>query len=206
MQKNLFLKSNQDFNKIINPLPFISPSNKLDFQSNIKAALHLNSPPFNDMPLDLISLAFTKNCNPRLHGDKLIQTYKNKYKTCGYQSLEFYGDSIIQVILMDILLDLFGLNITPKKLSTIKSTLLSNKFFNLLMNEKDACKFIITEKPFKIKDNPKLCSNVFEALIGAMYYHLKYNKKIANPILEIKKWIINNTIFIDKLKELVKLL
>lgn len=206
MQKNLFLKSDKEFDKIISPIPFISPKNKLDFEYNIKSLLHLDSPPFNDMPLDLLSLAFTKNCNPNIHGKKLIDTYRKKYKTCGYQSLEFYGDSIIQVVLMDILLDLFGLSITPNKLSTIKSTLLSNKFFNLLMNDKDACQFIITEKPFKIKNNPKLCSNVFEALIGAMYYHLKYNKKLNNPIYEIKKWIINNTIFLDKLKELAKLI
>ncbi len=126
-----------------------------------------------NIPDDLLLLALSK-----LPRDKSLIT---KYGSSDYNRLEFLGDAVLDLIVADVLFHNFSIT-TSKELSIMRSKMVQNISLTCLSEHKGLCDLII---PYRHGD--KDCADVFEALIGAIYYYLKptYN----NPLEFILYWL-----------------
>lgn len=135
---------------------------------------------FDGLPDELLLLALNKNYlfNP---------IDKNKIKIYGslnYERLEFLGDAVIDLITATLLFKNFNLK-TPHDLTVLKSKLVRNSSFHCLSMNKGLCSLILKEDIYKLGN--KDCADVFEAIIGALYYHLE--KYYESPIKILSKWL-----------------
>lgn len=91
-----------------------------------------------------------------------------------YERLEFLGDAILDAVIADYLFIKF-----PEKdegfLTKLKAKLVSRKNLSKLANELDILPLIRYKKSSSIKTDT-IAGNAFEALIGALYLDLGYNK------------------------------
>lgn len=176
-----------------------SPS---DFIKIIRYNFGLNEYPFDYMDDNLIMLAFTPACKNSLIPKNTKFIIKEKYGICDHQSLEFYGDKVLYLVISSILNTIFGLAIVPKIQTEIMSYLTSNRMLTDIMLDSDGCSYV-RFRDYKIYYDKKpfhnICADSFEALVGALFYHLE-NERL--DVLEnIRKWILKHTIFPHIIKE-----
>ena len=148
-----------------------------------------------DMPNDLLGLTTIPDRT------KIPIDIKKKYNTVDYQSLEFYGDSILYACTAHLMMEYIGLNETPGELSRIKAFLNSNMHFaDKTIYLKICYKLFPQYQKNNSKKNSKgrynmknhnLCADSFEALIGAMYYWGAFIKKDETIFTEILEWFLN---------------
>lgn len=146
--------------------------------------------PYEDMDSDMILLAFTPKCQFNLESSSRL---KDKYGTCDHQILELYGDRILYGVIANILYELFGLTMTPHFYTTLNSILTKNRFLTDIMIDKQACELVRSQQ-YVIKEGLKFhnqCADSFEALIGAIFIHLK--TKRVDYMTQIKNWLLKNT-------------
>ncbi len=93
----------------------------------------------------------------------------------GFNVLEFYGDSILDTIIVDLLRNQYNLNTTAGILSKHRDSVVSN--YNL-------AKIAKTETICYIHEKTKGCADRLEAIIGAVYYQYGFDR-----IETIKVWI-----------------
>lgn len=144
---------------------------------------------FPNLDLDLILLALTpKDKNNFLdksltiNFNKLNELYGLKANDRNYESLEFYGDSVLDMIIVDIIKARFWLSLNPGLLTQVKSLLVKNKTLTKISNELTICDKVFGSKNVQKKHNP--CADSFEAIIGALYF--QYG---LSSLLRIKKWL-----------------
>jgi len=141
---------------------------------------------FPSLDLDLIQLAITPSSDklsPEVMS-RLSAKYKLKSTNANYQALEFYGDSLLDLLVVDKIKHLYGLNASPGFLTSFRSNMVKNETLTFFSRELDICSNI-----FGIPDNRKLdkhnsCSDSFEAIIGALY--LQYGMP---GFTRIKNWL-----------------
>lgn len=105
-----------------------------------------------------------------------------KYGIKNYEYLEFLGDAILKSIVTIMILR-YTTFTDPGMLTQFIQRFLSNKFFDRLMKDKDLCKYIK-------KKGVKVCADVFEALIGALYIYLTEDKGMEYDAFNyIEKWL-----------------
>ena len=123
-----------------------------------------------NMPDDLLLVALTSpNTNNKM----------TKYGSADYERLEFLGDAVLELIVSDIIFDEYSLK-DPGELSAFKSRLVRNSTLYCMMNDKKLCNPILSKKR---------CADMFESILGAIYYYLKQIK--YKQILEfIRLWLI----------------
>lgn len=148
------------------------------------------------LPQDLVYLALNNNLP-----DNVKKIFETKYFTTNYQTLEFYGDKFLSVVIILVLYRIYGLNISPSQSTKLYETFSSN--FNILdqtisigycqeLVKSLRCKW---EKPLE-KHN--ICTDSFEAIIGAMGFYF-ISKNI--PLIEnLYNWYIN----LDFIKKYIK--
>lgn len=106
----------------------------------------------------------------------LLETI-SKYGLSNYQKMEFLGDTVLDFIITDMIYNFFN---NPGDLTSFKSKLVRNVSLICLMKSKNLCSIIDIEKE-------KDCADFFEAIIGAIYIHLK--PRHNNPLNLIKDWL-----------------
>lgn len=92
------------------------------------------------------------------------------------------------------MIDIFGLENTPNFLTDLIQNLTDNRVLTDIMLNKKGCPFVRTEN-YKIIDKPSkfhnVCADSFEAMIGAMFYHVQQLN--LDTVKIIKMWLLQNT-------------
>lgn len=128
-----------------------------------------------DMDVYLIGLAMTTRSFGRFR--KIIEkTMMKKYGDTDYQSFEFFGDALLHWLIRSYVFFHYGHH-GPWLMTRISSVIEQNQFFLHLMVSRDLQTLLFTNSSTAGmgKKHP-LCADVFEALVGAIYYHFTYVK------------------------------
>lgn len=150
---------------------------------NVKILRNLlldNYAEFDDIPDDLLLLALIKNSRQKL--THLATTYGSS----NFERIEFLGDAVLDLIVAEVLFKNFNLK-TPGDLTEMKSKLVRNSSLTCLAQNKNLCSLIISIDQYTVYG--KNCADLFEAIIGALYYHLQNTH--PNPIKFLLFWLNN---------------
>ncbi len=115
-------------------------------------------------------------------------THKSCKKPYNNERLEFLGDAVLDLIIGEYLFDKFP-NVSEGELSKLRASLVNEKGFKKLANSINLGKYIyisIAEENNHGRTKSSICSNAFEALIGAIYLEggLKIAQDISLKLLE----------------------
>ena len=141
----------------------------MDIREQLRERLHLNQEPWLGLPDELLAIAFRPASADltRHERDRLTQLYG----THNLETFEFLGDAVIELLVTDILFDEVSTSSTgPGQLSQLRQELVRNTTLYCLMQEQGLCEYIEEAGELRIKT----CADVFEALIGVLYYYLNY--------------------------------
>uniref|UniRef100_A0A6C0LSH3 RNase III domain-containing protein n=1 Tax=viral metagenome TaxID=1070528 RepID=A0A6C0LSH3_9ZZZZ len=148
--------------------------------SKIKSIINLNNIS-DDHINNILTIAFIHSS----YTNNLKEEIKSFLKTpwSDYETLEFYGDSIFGFIVSKMLLEK-NLHNTPGDLTLMRQNIINGKTCYKRMKELKLDKFII-HKLNSVSD--RIIANVYEAIIGALYYCLgdKSNSIIMKLIGQI---------------------
>ncbi len=115
-------------------------------------------------------------------------THKSCKKSYNNERLEFLGDAVLDLIIGEYLFDKFP-NVSEGELSKLRASLVNEKGFKKLANSINLGKYIfisIAEENNHGRTKSSICSNAFEALIGAIYLEggLQVAQEISLKLLE----------------------
>lgn len=148
------------------------------YDSQISYLRHkiFNYPIIEEIDDDLILLSITEPSS--LLNNQLKNRIYKKYKANHNDFLEFLGDAVLELLITDLIYDK---GLTVGKMSTIRMYIVKNVSLICLMNDLNLCNIntVIT----------KSCADLFEAIIGAVYMHLKNYD--VNPIKIMNQWLID---------------
>lgn len=150
----------------------------MDKVNNIIKILKLNDL-FPDLNKDLILLAVSSSVNDK----SFLKRLNLLVKYGSYQTLEFYGDTMLDFIIVDYLLKNFGLNISPGDLTRFKQQIVKNDNLTSISKKTGICSLLTKSKRLE-KHN--ICSDTFEAIIGALYHQYGYQR-----IRDISSWLFS---------------
>ncbi len=97
--------------------------------------------------------------------------YSKKYKCPNYERLELLGDSVLSLVILEMLLDYYK-DLNEGEISKRKSYLVCTKTLASIGQGIDLGKYIFMtkgEEKLDGRNNPRIIENVMEAVIGAMY-------------------------------------
>jgi hypothetical protein len=152
--------------------------------TEIKKKLNLNLEPWLNLPDDLLLMAFRPSVVPI--SSKLRQDLKEKYDMTNLEDLEFLGDAVIEFIATQIVFDYSKGGpgfMTVRRIEFIKNTSLY-----CIMSKLNLCDLTENRGNYKIKD----CADIFEALIGALYYYLYYLEERKDYMDVIESYVKTN--------------
>ena len=142
-----------------------------------------------NIPDDLLILSLTRSIPlafPKYLVSKLIATYG----ASTYQRFEFLGDAVLDMIVAEILFTDYNL-LTSGDLTIAKSNIVNNISLICFSNSRQLCQLIIWQGQ---NINPlvesKSCADLFESIIGVIYYYLKM-QKYPDPLYFILTWLKN---------------
>lgn len=158
--------------------------NQAEFVRGVRKIFGLYVPPFNAMDDDLLLLAFTPRCNKETKN-----RLKTKYGVCNQQTLEFYGDKIINAIIAILVYSIVGLESTPCYLTQVVGHLVSNRFFTRVMMISGACSYVRGESYVAEGKNP--CGDTLEALMGALFVYLSNTGRVDYMAI-LTGWMIDS--------------
>lgn len=141
----------------------------------IRNKLNLNVEPWTGVPDDLLYLALIpKGKVAQFNASNIWNTYKMNDNDL----LEFIGDAVLDLVVAQTL---SGYDINDY--SSVLSHFVSNKTLTEFMERKYLCSSV-----FSVID--KACADRFEAIIGALYFHLYYIEKRDDAIFQIELWYL----------------
>lgn len=138
---------------------------------------------------ELLILSLTKSDSNL--PETLTNYQKINFGSSDYERLEFLGDAILETVISEMIFDNFNL-VSEGELSEFRSKIVRNSSLSCLSKNKKLCNLIIPKK----FSNSKNCADVFEALIGAIYYYLKTSHH-PNPLRFVVKWLNTEWDFIS---------
>tara|TARA_B100001996_G_scaffold369512_1_gene343000 strand:- start:123 stop:803 length:681 start_codon:yes stop_codon:yes gene_type:complete len=121
-----------------------------------------------------------------------------------YERLEFIGDSVVGLIVADILYEMFP-NESEGFLTRVRTKIVSSKGLSMLSKELKLHNFIkMNEKAVmnKWNENPRILEDVFESFMGALYLDRgiltckKFMKKLINKYIDMNE-IVKDTNYKD---------
>lgn len=111
------------------------------------------------------------------------KTFSNENKNkLSYEKLEFLGDSILNMFTSLFIFNYFK-NINEGEMSIIKSNAVSANSLAKIIKKNNINDFLIYSNNEDLKNNEKICSDIFESLLAAIYLDL--GTKSAQKFLEI---------------------
>ncbi len=119
---------------------------------------------------------------------------KAAYPNITFNYLEYMGDSLLRALIAIDLSDKTLIDYSNGRefinnsytMTMYSITLLSNDTFECFARRKGLC-FINNENV-----TGKTCADIFEAIIGALYYHLNLKHPDVNPLTELSLWMKRN--------------
>lgn len=144
--------------------------------------------PLRNIDDDLLWTALTKNIPSHLASEEVRQVTK-KYGSATFDRLEFLGDGVLDQLVIEIVFNDFNLK-TSGDLTKAKSRIVNNVALYCLANHKfyedfTLCSMLVINSQFWGKD----CADLFEALIGAIYYHIRLQNNEINAFSFVEQWL-----------------
>ena len=153
-------------------------------------------PAIQDIDSELLLLAITKSSSG--YPKDLKTTQIKTYGSSDYERLEFLGDSVLDLIVAEYLFNDSSVK-TAGQLTQLRSKIVRNSSLSCFVNNKDICDLLVG----RTSKNPKDCADLFESLIGALYYHLKI-KQYPDSVEWIKQWLIKEWNLKDTAEYIIK--
>jgi len=132
---------------------------------------------FPDVDLDLVELAMTdkqpmgnnRNFNSLI--DILDAKYGVRKSKLNNSTLAFYGDTVLDMIVVDRIRDWYGINVSSSKLTFVRKEMVSNQKLLMFSRELDICCSIFGKcnGDQKLKSHNS-CTESMEAIIGVLYF------------------------------------
>lgn len=148
---------------------------------------------FPEVDKELILLAFNKKSN----GSEERLRKKYAVRKMNYQALEYFGDSILDLITNSFLMDLYELSLEVKDYSKIRQIFVKNYTLTQLSIELGFYEKLFPDEDISQKHN--LCADTFEALIGALWLQYRDEK-----IPYIRDWFFGIEIIRKKILEIIE--
>ncbi len=151
--------------------------------------------PFND--IELLKQVFVHRSYLNEHKDN---------KLVSNERLEFLGDAVLELIVTDYLYKKFNKN--EGELTSLRSALVKGKNLAKIARNLYLNKYLLLskgEEKNQGRDNDLLLANTFEALIGAMYLDLGFDKTaqfIKIQVLDSISNILKNELYLDSKSQL----
>lgn len=133
----------------------------------IRSILNLDSKPFTGLPNDLIEMAFRPS-RTKVNSEKLTYLRDTYDGMTNLEDLEFVGDAVLELIATQIVFN--SNNGGPGYMTRKRVALVKNTALYCIMQKLKLCDQIEVYGSYTIKD----CADIFEAIIGALYYYLVY--------------------------------
>jgi hypothetical protein len=110
------------------------------------------------------------------------RNYLSKYnlndKFLNRDTLEFYGDGALDMIIIDMLADSFGLNVSSGELTIRKTEIVKNVTLSHIASQLKIC---FSKGDYDVKR----CADIVEAAIGALYFQYR-----LPGLPTLKQWIL----------------
>lgn len=135
------------------------------FDIFLDAVITILPPEAKDIDRDLLTLAFLHGQNQEIISSEQLQHLLDVYGVTNYESLEFFGDGVLEVLLKHMIYQALPIQ-GPSVMSRVISILRSNNFISCLAGKHNLCRSNTT------KGAIKFCADIFEALLGAVFLHL----------------------------------
>lgn len=136
--------------------------------------------PFADINDNLLQLAVSHFDDRYLLDPRYLDSLRKSQGVnfSSYQRLEFLGDAIANFALVSYI---WHIDAPIDIIYQMQNWIISNRYFDRVMRIIGGC------LPEEV---PEICSDHFEALIGALYLHAT-DKKLKSPVSSIKTWMLN---------------
>ena len=136
---------------------------------------------FPTMDRDLIALACRPTKEVRFAfgtaafsnavADRLARRYHLLEEYMTFQTLEFYGDKVLYMIVGQVYMDFLGLNSSPHELTQLTAEMTKNVFLTSLSRNVGVCDLFPNTSGALNTHN--VCSDSTEAIIGAVFYQYR---------------------------------
>lgn len=141
--------------------------------TKIRQQLLLQHSPYDQIPDQVLLTIF----QPTSRLEHILTT---NYQLPNTEALEYLGDSVLDLI---VNINLISLNVTsPGNLTRYRDTLVKNQSLQCYMNSKNLCQFVN-------RNSPKACADVFEILVGTVYWYLAKKLNLTNAIDLVELWL-----------------
>ena len=154
----------------------------------VRQKLNLNSVPMNRIPDDFIRLLFTSETDsPTMFQLEM----ERKYNTRDYEAFEFIGDTVLSYIVVNIMIEM-GLINSPGNATRIKQEITRNSSLACLMQYLDLCQYRIRGGYHYESSGTeaKHCADVFESIIGGVFWYLEHQLLIPNTSQILQTWLL----------------
>lgn len=163
-------------------------SNFTEKTKRIFQQLKLENTIWKDLDPNLLLLAFIDKTGRYKLGRDLVRYLEATYGMVNYEIFEFVGDAILHMIYTILLTELRGIK-SLGDINKYRELMERNITFYCYMQQKDLCGKIITTYPVP---NWKSCADIFEAMVGILFWHGYYIKGLGYSVLtDIRIWLIN---------------
>ena len=155
----------------------------------IRNQLKLYLTPFRDIPDDFILLLFTSQTD---FPTQTQRDFQRKYGFRDYESFEFIGDSVLSMMIVRILIEL-DLITSPRRGHQFKQLLTNNQSLGRLLIYKGLCqeRIIGSQRYEQSKSVLYRCADVFEAIIGGLYWFLHVRMRHPNAMAVMQEWFVD---------------
>lgn len=148
--------------------------------NEIRQKLNLDKGIFKNIPDDLILLAFLpEHPPPGLVSNQLLNNLQRKYGYNNYEFFEFFGDSVLDFIVVRMMTRYPQIN-NPDIGTRTKQNIVKNSNLDCMLRNRTVC-------AYALEKGPKACANIFEAIVGILYFWLDQQKMDTLNILE--EWL-----------------
>ena len=129
--------------------------------NTVRVLLHLDVTPWRELPDELLSLAFRQSSARmgRRERSHLLQQYGSYH----LEDFEVLGDAVLEMVVTEML---FYRISGPGIMSKNREELVRNTTLYCFMERGGLCPYITGRGKMTVKD----CADVFEAVIGVMYF------------------------------------
>ena len=157
---------------------------------DIRKILNLEDAIWQNLPDHLLLLAFLPAEGYNILPYQYIKLLEESSYVTSYEIYEFYGDAILQLIISKYLFDntkiMYKSNGKPGIYSKYRMAIVNNINLYCMMNKKGLCQKIISQYTMTYKK----CADVFEAILGILYYYLDTILERDDAFTIIYNWTI----------------
>jgi dsRNA-specific ribonuclease len=160
---------------------------------------------FPTVDRDLVQLAITEETRKTSKDTELLisrleKRYSVREGTPNQRSLAFYGDSLLDMIIVDRIKYLYNINIDPDNMTFIRQEMASNESLLIFSRQLNICHDVFgisNSKSFKDLGSHNVCGDSIEAILGVLFIQFG-----MASFYRIEEWFFSLKPFADYFEEI----